>query len=768
MKTNLTTAGWLTLLALTTLNLQPSTAVAQGTAFTYQGRLNANSSPAAGLYDFRFRLASDSSGNTILATATTNGVPVTNGLFAASIDFGAEYFNGSNCWLEVDVRTNGASSYTALNPLQALMATPFAIFASNSATASTATTAATVANGVYTSGSYANPGWITSLAGSKLSGNISGNAAGFAGSLAGDVTGTQSATVVAGVGGQTAANVASGASAANAATSGATAGALVKRDATASFSAANLTLTSNLYLLAPSATAGLIYAGLNTLINGAGSSFFGGVGAGNLTSSGSGQVGVGYQALQNITSGDWNTAVGIKTLANNTNGTDNTACGDFALYSNGNGLENTAIGNQAMQYNVSGSFNTAVGSFALYNSYNAVGDNNIALGFEAGSSLSNGNNNIDIGNAGVATDANIIRIGAGQAQTFIAGAVQLSNGLFMNNQDIQLRGDLNHGVGWYGNGKTFAGTTPDGPVLYGYSGGALGTQQSGSENIALSWDASGNVNTASLNADSIQMNGNVVMWDHDIRLRGDPNHGVGWYGASKSFAGASLDGPVLYGFHGGGLGSTINGTNLALAWDYNGDVMIDPTGINTGALLPGLTFGTAGSGEGISSKRTPGTDQFGLDFYTGGSVRMTIDNNGNVGIGTTSPGNWLTVGNGGSPAYCDGVTWVNGSDRKVKAGFQPVDAAAILQKVASIPITTWHYTNDVTTPHLGPMAQDFYQSFGLWADDTHIATVDEGGVALAAIQGLNQKLAEKDGQIQELKARLDKLERLMEARNEAK
>ena len=36
--------------------------------------------------------------------------------------------------------------------------------------------AGTVTNGVYTTGSYANPAWITSLAGSKISGDIAGNA----------------------------------------------------------------------------------------------------------------------------------------------------------------------------------------------------------------------------------------------------------------------------------------------------------------------------------------------------------------------------------------------------------------------------------------------------------------------------------------------------------------------------------------------------------------------------------------------------------------
>jgi uncharacterized protein YceH (UPF0502 family) len=38
------------------------------------------------------------------------------------------------------------------------------------------------------------------------------------------------------------------------------------------------------------------------------------------------------------------------------------------------------------------------------------------------------------------------------------------------------------------------------------------------------------------------------------------------------------------------------------------------------------------------------------------------------------------------------------------------------------------------------MAQDFHAAFGLGADDKHIATVDADGVALAAIQGLNEKV----------------------------
>lgn len=83
---------------------------------------------------------------------------------------------------------------------------------------------------------------------------------------------------------------------------------------------------------------------------------------------------------------------------------------------------------------------------------------------------------------------------------------------------------------------------------------------------------------------------------------------------------------------------------------------------------------------------------------------------------------------------------------------------ALLTALAALPISRWNFIGDAATPHLGSMAQDFHTAFGLGTDDKHIATVDADGVALAASQGLNQKLSEqeirlknKDSAIQELR-----------------
>jgi hypothetical protein len=105
------------------------------------------------------------------------------------------------------------------------------------------------------------------------------------------------------------------------------------------------------------------------------------------------------------------------------------------------------------------------------------------------------------------------------------------------------------------------------------------------------------------------------------------------------------------------------------------------------------------------------------------------------------------------------------SDRNAKENFAAVNPQTVLEKVAALPVSEWNYKTDAAgQKHLGPMAQDFHAAFGLdGADDKHISVIDEGGVALAAIQGLNQKLEQKETEITELQARLDKLERLMNA-----
>ena len=71
-------------------------AAAQGTAFTYQGRLNDGSGPANGLYDLTFNLYNTSSGGSAVAgPVTLTATGVTNGLFTVALDFFYIFFSNA-------------------------------------------------------------------------------------------------------------------------------------------------------------------------------------------------------------------------------------------------------------------------------------------------------------------------------------------------------------------------------------------------------------------------------------------------------------------------------------------------------------------------------------------------------------------------------------------------------------------------------------------------------------------------------------------------
>ena len=521
---------------------------AQGTAFAYQGRLNINGSQANGLYDLRFTVCDALTNGSIIAGPLTNSATgVTNGLFAVTLDFGAGVFNGTARWLQLDVRTNGAASFTTLLPLQQVQPVPYAIFANTASNVSGTVPAAQIAGTILNASLPASPSFSGTVAaatfagngasvtnlnannlasgtvplarlsgitsnqldaatwqlatnlnggnaalasnvvsgiaitnafitnsvfagnGSRLtnlnaaqltgtvplaqlpaavvtnnetaitlSGTFTGNVIGsasaatnFTGALNGDVTGTQNATVVAAVGGQPASSVAAGASAANNATNAATPNTIVERDAAGGFSATNLNLNGSLTLPAVPT----VYSGGSVLLHADGNAnFFAGPNARNLAAICANNTAMGYCTLTNNhannntaigslalsanTNGNHNTAIGVNALQNNLGGGANMASGGAALASNITGNNNTAAGDSALNSNTNGNFNTAAGYAALFN--NTSGNYSIGLGFEAGMNVI-GSSNIDIGNFGLATDTNIIRIGSAQTSTFIAG-----------------------------------------------------------------------------------------------------------------------------------------------------------------------------------------------------------------------------------------------------------------------------------------------------------------------------------------------------------
>ncbi len=131
MKINLIKLGRTFIMLAALMMVGSQTAFGQGTAFTYQGRLNSGANAASGSYDLTFSLFNVVSGTGQVGNTLTNSaVAVSNGLFTVALDFGVN-FPGADRWLEIGVRTNGNGPFTTLTPRQKLTATPYAVTAGN-------------------------------------------------------------------------------------------------------------------------------------------------------------------------------------------------------------------------------------------------------------------------------------------------------------------------------------------------------------------------------------------------------------------------------------------------------------------------------------------------------------------------------------------------------------------------------------------------------------------------------------------------------------
>jgi hypothetical protein len=225
----------------------------------------------------------------------------------------------------------------------------------------------------------------------------------------------------------------------------------------------------------------------------------------------------------------------------------------------------------------------------------------------------------------------------------------------------------------------------------------------------------------------------------------------------------------------GGLNNTASGSYATVAGGF------DNTASGNGSSLDGGAFDTASGLFSTVAGGAANTASGSLSFAAGcgadtnkQSGAFVWSDGGCTALKATAPNQFVIRAAGGvvffsSSALTSGVSlapgagsWSSVSDRNAKDNFVTVDTARLLAHVLTLPITMWNYKSQaVGIRHIGPMAQDFYSAFNVGEDDKHITEIDEGGVALAAIQGLNQKLEDqlkqKNDEIASLRAQLELL-----------
>jgi len=163
-----------------------------------------------------------------------------------------------------------------------------------------------------------------------------------------------------------------------------------------------------------------------------------------------------------------------------------------------------------------------------------------------------------------------------------------------------------------------------------------------------------------------------------------------------------------------GSATVIQGTGTATFLEIAADAA------HESGVLFNLGTGTPDGGVFYNAGGNPN----GISIRTGGNhPRMSIDSGGNVflnraslGAGVFQVGNSSLNGNG---AYLSvtGV-WTDASSRTFKDAFTTEDKLDLLGKVLALPVTTWFYKgNHDEGRHIGPMAEDFAQAFGLGSNE---------------------------------------------------
>ena len=675
---------------------------AQVTAFTYQGRLNAEGGPANGVYDFMFRLMTDATAGTAAPTIPLNpAVGVTNGLFTTGIDFGAQTLSGAALWLEISVRTNGAGSFTTLAPRQLLTSAPFATKALSAASL-TGTLPASQVSG---DGSAIGNLNAASLASGVIPlPRIAGLTATQIDAATWQLATNRNGGDAASLGGQSASNFWS--TAGNNVAAGQFLGSTNNQPLELRVNARRVVRYEPAANSASQSNGVNIAAGSpNNLV---------GPGVFGATIAGGGALAYGGAASTNAVLSDFGTIAGGSGIEVRVNSRHSTI---------GGGQRNV----------VNGAWHAAIPGGSGNDIWTLADGSVVAGGYD---------NLVDAGSgSAVVSGGQLNEIGTNSSHSVIGGGRFNTIGSSSTNSVVA------------GGAENLVGTN----TSYSAIGGG---QQNTIDGAWESTVAGGSANKIQGLADASFIGGGNLNFigrsSAYAVIAGGRDNFIAPLATNATIAGGffnTVEGNAGNASIGGGGGNTVT---------TNGQFAIIPGGQNNTATNYALAAGR--NAIALHSGAFVWADS------NNANLASTLNNS----VTMRASGGYRLFSNSGASAgaslAANATSWSVISDRNQKKDFTPVDSREVLEKLAAMPITRWHYNWEQPneTPHLGPMAQDFKAAFYPGRDDKSITTLEADGVALAAIQGLNQKheseVKSRDARIRELEARLERLERMMVAK----
>jgi len=409
---------------------------------------------------------------------------------------------------------------------------------------------------------------------------------------------------------------------------------------------------------------------------------------------------LGYFSGFSNTSGQLNTFVGSGVATSNTTGSDNSIFGAQAGRENTTGKNNSFFGANAGYENIAGSYNTYLGTEVGYS--NTVGQKNTFVGYQSGYMNITGSNNTFIGYQSgyknLSTQNAYVGYQSGKNNT-----TGFANSFFGYNSGIS--NSTGTGNTYIGNSTGFLASTGENNTLLGASSG--GNITTGDGNVCLGYTAGPTSNQS-----------NRLYIDNE-----------------------TTNTPLIFGRFDTDL-VTINGSfQLGPTNHFNGD-----DGLIVGPSLPGADIFIAANDAVIIEIGDLSTQDGNFQVWNGALPNNDINR---VLIDLDETGNLEIKG-----------TLNQGSDFNRKENIVKINSSEILHKIKNLPISEWQYKGK-NIRHIGPMAQDFYEAFGLGQGETTIATVDADGVALAAIKALAEKNARLEKENTQILHKLEELEKLV-------
>ena len=408
------------------------------------------------------------------------------------------------------------------------------------------------------------------------------------------------------------------------------------------------------------------------------------------------------------------------------------------------GAGHAAVGNAATRRTLGVATCSGTGTGSVV----AGGESNVAAGVAAGVLGGESNQACDDESIVVGGFENAVSSSDQSVQAFVgAGSYNVITGndaeaAIVAGEQNTVEGTANDALIGAGISNTIEGTSNQAFVGSGYGNAING----GNYGVI----AGGAHNTASNTAASVVGGAHNANGGYYATIAGGVSNtissaGEGAYVGAGGYNNVSGEGAVID----GGFNSSASGTFATIPGGYVNSAA------GTYSFAAGARASAAQTGSFVWSDGSDGdailTSSRAYQFLARASGGFTLYTNAASTVGAQ-----LAAGSG---------TWASLSDRNAKTAIVPLDDDAVLAKIDGLPISRWSYKSEHGVRHAGPMAQDFYAAFKLGEDDRHITSIDEDGVALAAIKALHAenarlrtRLGRVDSELASLRAAVERLQ----------